>query len=201
MYILIDHYDSFVYNLAAYLKEDGQEVLVKRSGKISLSQIREAHPEGILLSPGPRTPKDAAFSQTIIHTFQGSIPILGICLGHQIIAHCFGGKVQKGTTPVHGKVTPIYHNKTGLFTNLPSPFSVTRYHSLAVQEKSLPQCLSVDARTSEGVVMAISHRTMPIYGVQYHPEAVLTEYGHQLLKNFCGICREWRERHAYHQGA
>lgn len=201
MYILIDHYDSFVYNLAAYLREAGQEVLVKRSGEISLSQISEARPEGILLSPGPRTPADAVFSQKVIRTFQGTVPILGICLGHQIIAHSFGAKVQKGTTPVHGKVTPIRHVQTGLFAGLPPLFSVTRYHSLAVLEDSLPRCLRVDARTLDGVVMAISHRTMPIYGVQYHPEAVLTEYGHELLENFCGICREWRERYAYHQRA
>lgn len=201
MYLMIDNYDSFVYNLAAYLEEAGQEVLVRRSEEISLDQIQKARPDGILISPGPGTPKEAAFSQKAIRAFSGSIPILGVCLGHQTIAHVFGAKVRKGTDPVHGKITEVINSQKGLFAGLPRQFRVTRYHSLAVSEHSFPNCLRIDARTKEGVIMAISHRTMPIYGVQFHPEAVLTEHGHELLENFCGICKEWRERHAYHQEA
>lgn len=201
MYLMIDHYDSFVYNLSAYLEEAGQDVLVRREYEITLSEIEGLWPEGILLSPGPKTPREAIFSQKVIEQFQNRIPILGVCLGHQTIAHSFGAKVCKGDRPVHGKVTKLWHSRKGLFAGLPQGFGVTRYHSLAVSERSLPACLRVDARSEDGAVMGISHRSIPVYGVQFHPEAVLTEYGHELLENFFEICREWREGDALTQRA
>lgn len=201
MYVMIDNYDSFVYNLSAYLEEAGQEVLVIRADSADLSEIQKLQPEGIILSPGPKTPREAVVSQKVIRTFQNQIPILGVCLGHQTIACCFGAGIRKGSSPVHGKVTEIRHNGTGLFAGLPERFRVTRYHSLVVSERRMPSCLRVDARTGDGVIMGISHSAMPIYGVQFHPEAVLTEYGHELLENFCKICQDWRETDAYCQRA
>ncbi len=197
MYLMIDNYDSFVYNLYAYLRELGEEVLVERSDRITLRKIRElldaGRLSGLLISPGPGRPEGSALSCQAVEQFAGRIPILGVCLGHQIIGHVYGARVRRGERPVHGKVSVIRNNGTGLFAGLPETYTVTRYHSLVVSDSGLPDALRVDARSSDGAVMALSHRTEPVYGVQFHPEAVLTEYGHELLKNFVRICGAWRK--------
>lgn len=199
MYLMIDNYDSFVYNLACYLRECGDEVALVRNDKITPAEIEQLASdgtlEGIILSPGPKSPEDCGSCKEIVMRMNGKVPILGVCLGHQIIGAVFGAKVQKGEKPVHGKVNRITTNQKGLFRELPQSFHVTRYHSLVVSDDGLPSCLEVDARTDDGVIMALHHRDFPVYGVQFHPEAVLTEYGHELLKNFAAICREWRGTH------
>ena len=195
MYFMLDNYDSFVYNLSAYFRELGQDILVRREDEITLSEIEALEPEGIILSPGPGKPSEAATSLRILEKFKGRIPILGVCLGHQAIGHYFGARVEKGKTPMHGKVTKISHRGGKLFMGLPRSFRVTRYHSLVVEQEGLPAVLSVDARSGEGVIMGISHNYFPIYGVQFHPEAVLTECGPELLENFIKICGEWRDGH------
>ena len=187
MYLMIDNYDSFVYNLKAYIQELGREITVKRCDEITLEDIRQMHPEGIILSPGPKRPWDATLCMEVTGEFQGKIPILGVCLGHQVLGHCSGATVRKGEWPMHGKVTEIHHNGTGLFTGLPEKMNVTRYHSLVVEELTIPDTYQVDAKAKDGAVMAISHKRWPVFGVQFHPEAVLTEYGHELLENFCRI--------------
>lgn len=185
MYLMIDNYDSFVYNLQAYLQELGREIIVKRCDELTVEEIEALHPEGIILSPGPKRPWDATLCVEVVQHFQGRIPILGVCLGHQVLGHCSGATVKKGTRPMHGKVTRIYHNGTGLFQGLPAAYQVTRYHSLVIEKETLPDEYQVDAVSEDGAVMAISHKKWPVFGVQFHPEAVLTEYGHELLQNFC----------------
>ena len=187
MYLMIDNYDSFVYNLKAYFEELGREITVRRSDHINIEEINAMQPEGIILSPGPKRPWDAQICMETVKNFQGRIPILGVCLGHQVLGHCSGAVVEKGRRPMHGKVTEIHNNGTGLFEGLPEHFKVTRYHSLIVREDSIPKDYYVDAVAADGAVMGLSHRNMPLYGVQFHPEAVLTEYGHELLENFCRI--------------
>ncbi len=194
MYFMLDNYDSFVYNLSAYFRELGQDILVRRDHEITLSEIEALEPEGIILSPGPGKPSDAAASLRILEKFKEKIPILGVCLGHQAIGHYFGAQVRKGSSPMHGKVTEITHCGAGMFAGLPRNFRVTRYHSLVVEQEGLPSFLSVDARSAEGAVMGISHQMLPVYGVQFHPEAVLTEYGPELLDNFTKICIKWRDK-------
>ncbi len=196
MYYMIDNYDSFVYNLSAYFEEAGREVLVRRADQVSLSEIYALHPEGIILSPGPKRPVDAKTSIQVLLEFQNRIPILGVCLGHQVIGHVFGADVRKGSRPMHGKITSISHNNTGLFSGLPATFDVTRCHSLVVQEEQLPACLAANAWSEDGAIMGMVHRTMPICGVQFHPEAVLTQYGHELLQNFYNICERWDHSYA-----
>lgn len=191
MYIMIDNYDSFVYNLKAYFEELGREILVKRSDEITIEEIEKLNPEGIIISPGPKRPWDAALSMEAVKKYEGKVPILGVCLGHQIIGHLSGATVEKGARPMHGKVTAIKNRGTGLFYNLPEQFKVTRYHSLIVKGETLPSDYQVDAMSEDGVVMAISNEKKRIYGVQFHPEAVLTEYGHELLLNFCNICEAY----------
>lgn len=200
MYFMVDNYDSFVYNLSAYMKEFGQEVLVRRADEITLSEIYDWKPEGIILSPGPKRPEDAVESHRVLQEFQNKVPILGVCLGHQILGQAFGGRVCKGIRPMHGKVTKIRHSGTGLFQDLPAGYEVTRYHSLMVSREGLPPCLRVSAWSEDGVIMGLEHREMPVYGVQFHPEAVLTQYGHELLMNFHKICVQWREKHAVNTG-
>lgn len=195
MYLMIDNYDSFVYNLKAYFEEIGRSILVRRCDTLTLGEIAELNPEGIILSPGPKRPQDASLCMEVLQQFQHTIPILGVCLGHQVIGHCMGGVVKKGTAPMHGKVTPIHHNCSGLFTGLPESFRVTRYHSLVIDRDTIPDSFQIDAISDDGAVMGISHRYLPIYGVQFHPEAVLTEYGHELLENFCHIAE-----HTYQKG-
>ncbi len=200
MYFLVDNYDSFVYNLSAYMQELGQQVLVRRADETTLSEIYALRPEGIILSPGPKRPADAVESHSVLQEFQNKIPILGVCLGHQVMGQAFGAMVRKGRCPMHGKITKIRHDGTGLFAGLPAVYKVTRYHSLAVTDESFPSCLRVSARSEDGAIMGLEHREWPLYGVQFHPEAVLTEYGKDLLTNFHRICGQWRERHAADTG-
>lgn len=196
MYLMIDNYDSFVHNLASYFEELGEEIRLVRNDRVSLDQIQELidckELSGLIISPGPKSPSDCGKSAQIVQKFAGKIPILGICLGHQVIGHSWGASVSKGKCPMHGKITQIQNNQKRLFRNLPSQYHVTRYHSLVVEEQTLPDCLEVDALSQDGAVMAISHKSYPVYGIQFHPEAVLTEYGHELLKNYINICEEWR---------
>ncbi len=198
---MLDNYDSFVYNLSAYLKELGQEILVERETKNTLSEIEALGPEGIILSPGPGKPSDAAASLQILERFKQKIPILGVCLGHQAIGYYFGSRVEKGKCPMHGKITDIIHEGNGIFAGLPKRFQATRYHSLAVGWRGFPPSLSVDAVSEDGVIMGISHKSCPVYGIQFHPEAVLTEYGRELLGNFIDICRDWRGTNENHKNA
>lgn len=195
MFYILDQYDSFVYNLSAYLREEGQEVVVRRADAMSLSEIHTLHPKGILLSPGPKRPSDAIEAHQVLREFQNKIPVFGVCLGHQVICQFYGAAVCKGVRPMHGKIAEISHNNTGLFSGLPRTFSVTRYHSLAVSDEAFPDVLRITARSADGVIMGVSHRRMPVYGVQFHPEAVLTEYGHELMANFVKICEKWRSDH------
>ena len=190
MYLMIDNYDSFVYNLKAYIQELGRKILVKRCDEITLEEIEHMQPEGIILSPGPKRPWDAKLCMEVTERFQGQIPILGVCLGHQVLGHCCGAVVQKGERPMHGKVTELKNNGTGVFAGLPEKYKVTRYHSLVVKKESVPEEYQIDAVSEDGAVMGISHKIWPVYGVQFHPEAVLTEYGHELLENFCRIAEK-----------
>lgn len=185
MYLMIDNYDSFVYNLKAYLQELGRDILVRRSDELTLDDIQAMQPQGIILSPGPKRPWDAQLCVDTVRRFGGKVPLLGVCLGHQVLGHCAGAVVEKGTRPMHGKVTRVRHNGTGLFAGLPREFNVTRYHSLVVRQDTLPEDYQVDCVAADGAVMGLSHCTLPLFGVQFHPEAVLTEYGHELLENFC----------------
>jgi anthranilate synthase/aminodeoxychorismate synthase-like glutamine amidotransferase len=184
MVLLIDNYDSFVHNLARYVRELGEATEVVRNDAISLKEIAELEPSHILVSPGPCTPREAGISNEVIKAFGARIPILGVCLGHQCIAAAFGGQVVRARRPVHGKTSAIVHRGIGIFDGLPSPFLAARYHSLVVPARTLPAELEVVATTEQDEVMAIRHRTFPIWGVQFHPESVLTEHGHTLLRNF-----------------
>ena len=190
MYLMIDNYDSFVYNLKAYFQELGRDILVRRSDEITLADIQAMQPQGIILSPGPKRPWDAQLCVDTVKRFGGKIPLLGVCLGHQVLGHCAGATVEKGVRPMHGKVTRVHHNGTGLFAGLPREFDVTRYHSLVVRQETLPEDYQVDCVAEDGAVMGLSHRTLPLFGVQFHPEAVLTHYGHELLENFCRLAEE-----------
>ena len=185
MLVMIDNYDSFVYNLAAYFKELNQDIKVIRNDKLTIEELESIENlDGIIISPGPGRPQDGGISFDIVRHFAGKLPILGVCLGHQIIGHAFGAVVKRGTVPMHGKVTPIHTTQSRMFSNLPETYEVTRYHSLVVDESSLPDELQIDAKTEDGAIMALSHKTYPVYGIQFHPEAVLTKYGHELLNNF-----------------
>ena len=187
MILLIDNYDSFTYNLAQYLGELGYTVDVRRNDALTLDDIAHMKPDQIVISPGPGTPDDAGISVEVIKRFHMEIPILGVCLGHQAIGQAFGGNIVRSKDLMHGKVSPIEHNATGIFHNLPSPFTATRYHSLIVQEP-LPESLEVLARGGEAnEVMALRHKEHPVVGVQFHPESILTEYGHEMLHNFLQI--------------
>ena len=190
MYLMIDNYDSFVYNLKAYFEELGKEIAVIRCDKITLEEIEDMQPSGIILSPGPKRPQDATLCIDIVEKFQEKIPILGVCLGHQVLGLCSGATVEKGIFPIHGKISEISNNGLRLFAGLPTKFNVTRYHSLVVNKDTISNNYSIDATTADGVVMGISHKTLPLYGVQFHPEAVCTEYGHALLNNFCKIAEK-----------
>ena len=184
MILMIDNYDSFTYNLVHYLENLGEEVVVKRNDEINLEQIKSLNPDIIVLSPGPCTPNESGVCLDIVTNFKGEFPILGVCLGHQTIAQVFGAKVIQANEPVHGRVYPITHNNTGVFLNLPNPLNVTRYHSLIVDEKTLPDCFEITAKTMIGEIMGIRHKDYMIEGVQFHPEAVLTQCGMDVLRNF-----------------
>lgn len=189
MLLIIDNYDSFTYNLVQYFGELGQTVMVKRNDDISVAEIAALRPQGLVISPGPCTPNEAGISLAAIREFADKLPILGVCLGHQAIAQAFGGKVVPARQVMHGKTSAIRHLGVGLFTALPDPLTVTRYHSLIVESASLPPCFTITAwsegqGTEQGDIMAMQHNEWPLHSVQFHPESILTEGGHQLLKNF-----------------
>lgn len=187
MLLIIDNYDSFTYNLVQYFGELGCEVLVKRNDEVTLAEIAALNPERICISPGPGTPADAGISNDVVRQLGPGRPILGVCLGHQCIGAVFGGEVVTAARLMHGKTSPVQHRGTGIFAGLPNPLEATRYHSLIVRRDSLPACLELTAETAEGEVMGLQHRHFPIHGVQFHPEAILTIDGMQLLKNFLAV--------------
>ena len=181
---MLDNYDSFTYNIVQYFGELGAEVIVARNDEITIEEIEAMEPDLICVSPGPCTPTEAGISIELIKHFAGQIPILGVCLGHQSIGAAFGANIVGAKKLMHGKTSSITHGGTDLFTGLPSPFTVTRYHSLAIERETLPECLEVTAETDDGEIMAVAHNELPVFGVQFHPESVLSEYGHELLNNF-----------------
>lgn len=194
MILMIDNYDSFTYNLVQYLGELGEELVVKRNDEITLEEIEAMAPTYLMISPGPCTPNEAGISLKAIEHFAGKIPILGVCLGHQAIAQVFGGEVIRAKTLMHGKTSSITHEGMGLFSDLPSPIDVTRYHSLIVDEKSFPDQLQVTAWTSDGEIMALKHKTLPIEGVQFHPESIMSQFGKEMLKNFLELYKPSRSK-------
>ncbi len=189
MLMMIDNYDSFTYNLVQYLGELGQDVQVYRNDEIDLKKIAELKPAYIVISPGPCTPNEAGISLALIKEFAGKIPLLGVCLGHQSIGQAFGGNIIKAKTLMHGKTSLIHHKSIGVFSNLPNPYTATRYHSLVIERETIPDCLDITAWTQDingnfGEIMGVKHKTLAVEGVQFHPESVLTEHGHALLDNF-----------------
>ena len=184
MLLMIDNYDSFTYNLVQYLAEIGQEVEVVRNDKISIEEINKLNPRYIVISPGPCTPNEAGISLELIEAFKGKIPILGVCLGHQSIGQAFGGSIIHAQTIMHGKTSKIFHNNKGVFRGIKDPFIATRYHSLVIDRESLPGCFDITAWTDDNEIMGIKHKELAIEGVQFHPESILSEHGHDLLKNF-----------------
>jgi anthranilate synthase component II len=184
MFVLIDNYDSFTYNLYHFLGELGAAVDVRRNDQVSVAEVMALHPQGIILSPGPCDPDRAGICLALIEAAAGKLPILGVCLGHQAIGQAFGGKVIRGPVPMHGKLTAVQHRGEGIFQDIPSPFMATRYHSLVVERGGLPDCLAVTAETENGLIMGLAHRELPIHGVQFHPESIASEHGHRLLGNF-----------------
>lgn len=184
MLLMIDNYDSFTYNLVQYLGELGEDVLVKRNDEISVEEIEKLAPKRIVISPGPCSPSEAGISVATIEKFAGKIPLLGVCLGHQSIGQAFGGRIVHAKTLMHGKTSEITHTNEGIFKGLPSPYRATRYHSLVIERESCPDCLEITAWTDDGEIMGVRHKTLPIEGVQFHPESIMTEHGHALLKNF-----------------
>jgi len=189
MLLMIDNYDSFTYNLVQYFGELGADVRVHRNDEIGVEDIERLAPDHLVISPGPCTPAEAGISVAAIKAFAGRIPILGVCLGHQSIGQAFGGNIVHAGAVMHGKTSSIYHGDTGVFTDLPNPFEATRYHSLVIERETLPECLEVIAWTqtaNDGVdeIMGVRHRTLPVQGVQFHPESILTDFGHKLLRNF-----------------
>jgi anthranilate synthase/aminodeoxychorismate synthase-like glutamine amidotransferase len=187
MLLLIDNYDSFTYNLAQYFGELGCELIVKRNDEISLDEITALGPEQICISPGPCTPREAGISKDIVLYFGAKVPILGVCLGHQCIAEAYGGKIVPASRLMHGKSSTIRHNGNGLLADLPNPLEAGRYHSLVVERSSLPRCLEIIAESEDGEIMALRHRELPVYGVQFHPESVLTRDGKQILTRFISL--------------
>ena len=189
MLLLIDNYDSFTYNLDQYFGELGADVHVHRNDALTLDQIAAWEPEQIVISPGPCTPSEAGISVPLIARFAGTIPILGVCLGHQAIGQAFGGRIVRARHVMHGKLSPVTHDGRGVFHGLPSPLTATRYHSLSIERATMPACLEVTATADDGEIMGVRHREWPVEGVQFHPEAILTEHGHALLSNFLAGAR------------
>lgn len=189
MILLIDNYDSFTYNLYQYLCELGARVEVARNDEVTPAEVEALAPEGLVISPGPCTPREAGVSLELIRRLSGRIPILGVCLGHQCIGEAFGGRVVRADELYHGKTSLIYHDGRGVFRGVPSPFRAIRYHSLVVAADSVPECLEITARTDRGLVMGLRHRYLPVEGVQFHPESIMTEYGKTILKNFLSLCK------------
>lgn len=184
MLLMIDNYDSFTYNLVQYFGELGQDVQVHRNDAISLADIARLAPKYLVISPGPCAPAQAGVSLAAIREFAGKIPLLGVCLGHQAIGEAFGGKIVHAQQLMHGKVSPVKHKDMGVFRGLPNPLTCTRYHSLAIERATCPDCLEITAETADGEIMGVRHKTLAVEGVQFHPESILTECGHDLLKNF-----------------
>jgi anthranilate synthase component II len=184
MILMIDNYDSFTYNLVQYLAELGEEVVVRRNDEINVAQAEALAPAAIVISPGPSRPDQAGISLEVISRFAGRVPLLGVCLGHQAIGQAFGGKVVRARQVMHGKVSRVQHDGAGVFRALPADFQATRYHSLVVERASLPACLAISAESDDGEIMGLRHRSLRVEGVQFHPEALLTEHGHKMLQNF-----------------
>jgi anthranilate synthase component 2 len=184
MLLMIDNYDSFTYNLVQYLGELGQDVRVVRNDEMSVAELQDLAPQRVVISPGPCTPNEAGVSLELIRAFGGRVPILGVCLGHQAIGQAYGGRVVHAKSLMHGKVSEIHHSGAGVFRGLPSPYTATRYHSLAIERASCPAELEITAWTDDGEIMGVRHRKLPVEGVQFHPESILTQHGHALLRNF-----------------
>jgi anthranilate synthase/aminodeoxychorismate synthase-like glutamine amidotransferase len=184
MILVIDNYDSFTYNLVQYLGEMKVKMEVRRNDQLTIDQIADLKPDRILVSPGPCSPRESGLSNDIIRTFGAKLPVLGVCLGHQCIGYTFGANVVVNYRMMHGKTSPIRHNGRDLFKGMPNPFAATRYHSLVIKRDTLPDCLEITAETDEGEIMGVRHKTLPIWGVQFHPESILTENGRQILSNF-----------------
>jgi anthranilate synthase component 2 len=189
MILLIDNYDSFTFNLVHYLGELGAECDVRRNDALSVEAALALQPEAIVISPGPCTPTEAGISCDLIRAAAGHVPVLGVCLGHQAIGQVFGGEVIRAPAPMHGKVSPVHHDGTDIFAGLASPFGATRYHSLIVRAETLPDCLVATAHTADGIIMGLRHRMLPIFGVQFHPESIASEHGHDMLRNFLAIAQ------------
>ncbi|MDO5639894.1 MAG: aminodeoxychorismate/anthranilate synthase component II [Neisseria sp.] len=184
MLLMIDNYDSFTYNIVQYFAELGQEVEVRRNDDITIEEIAALKPQYLIIGPGPCSPKEAGISVAAMQHFAGKLPIMGICLGHQAIGEAFGGNIVRAQTLMHGKVSPVHHHNRGMFKNLPNPVTCTRYHSLVIERTNLPDCLDITAWTDDGEIMGVRHKKYAIEGVQFHPEALLTEHGHDMLNNF-----------------
>ena len=197
MILLLDNYDSFTYNIYQYMSELGAEVKVIRNDKISLSEIKDLNPEKIVVSPGPCTPQKAGISNDVIKTFGENIPVLGVCLGHQCIGESFGGIVMGAGEIMHGKTSLIHHDGKGVFLGIPSPFMAIRYHSLVIQNETLPDELEVSAWTDNGIIMGVRHKSLPVEGIQFHPESIMTEYGKELLSNFLKIKKDLSGNHIW----
>ena len=191
MFVLIDNYDSFTYNLFHYLGELGAEMVVHRNDQISVDDVIALNPEGIILSPGPCTPNEAGICLDLISAVAGTIPLFGVCLGHQSIGQAMGGKVIRAPYLMHGKISPVYNEGKGLFAGLPPKFDATRYHSLIVERESLPDSLEVTAETDDGIIMGLSHKEYELHGVQFHPESIASQHGHDLLRNFLDRARNF----------
>ncbi|HCA5022689.1 TPA: aminodeoxychorismate/anthranilate synthase component II [Acinetobacter baumannii] len=192
MLLMIDNYDSFTYNIVQYFGELNQEVKVVRNDQVTLEDIERWQPKYLVIGPGPCSPSEAGISIPAINHFAGKIPLLGVCLGHQSIGQAFGGKIVRAKTVMHGRLSAMYHSNKGIFSNLPSPFSATRYHSLVIDQETLPDCLEVTCWTNEAdgsmeEIMGVKHKTLPVEGVQFHPESILSQHGHQIFKNFLDI--------------
>ena len=185
--LVIDNYDSFTFNLVQYFGQLGVAMRIFRNDELSAAEAERLNPDRVLISPGPCTPTDAGISLDIIKTFAGKVPVLGVCLGHQAIGQQFGGKVIRAPRQMHGKLSPILHRNTDIFRDLPSPFTATRYHSLLVERRSLPDCLEITAETAEGEIMGLRHKVFPVFGVQFHPESIATEGGMRILQNFLAL--------------
>lgn len=192
---LIDNYDSFTFNLVHYFGQLGANVTVHRNDSVSVSDVIQAAPDAIILSPGPCTPHEAGICMDLIRSASETIPIFGVCLGHQSVGEVFGGDVVRAPMPIHGKMATIHHTGATLFRGIDGPFQATRYHSLVVKRETLPDCLQITAQTPDDLIMALSHKTRPVYGVQFHPESITSQHGHKILRNFLDLADEWNEAH------
>ena len=194
MILLIDNYDSFTYNIYQYLSELGADVIVVRNDKISIDDVVNMSPEGIVISPGPCTPLEAGISNDVVLRMGETVPILGVCLGHQTVGYVFGGTVGLAKEIMHGKTSLVFHDGKGGYKGLPNPFEAIRYHSLVVYPESLPASLEITAKTSNGLIMGLRHKSLPIEGIQFHPESIMTKVGHDVLRNFLDQVKEWERR-------